>query len=181
MDNKEKRTKWKIDPVHSEIIFKVKHLMISNLKGEFRKFDAEILSDGNDFSNAKITASIDASSVFTNNTDRDTHLKSAEFFDADQFEKLRFESTEVEKVGNESFKLKGNLSMKGKTREITLDVEFGGIMKDPQGKEKAGFSLRGKINRKEWGLNWNANLEAGGVLVSEEVRILIDAQFIKTT
>lgn len=181
MDNKEKRTKWKIDPVHSEVIFKVKHLMISNLKGEFRKFDAEILSDGNDFSNAKITASIDASSVFTNNTDRDTHLKSAEFFDADQFEKLRFESTEVEKVGNESFKLKGNLSMKGKTREITLDVEFGGIMKDPQGKEKAGFSLRGKINRKEWGLNWNANLEAGGVLVSEEVRILIDAQFIKTT
>lgn len=177
----ENSTKWKIDPVHSEVIFKVKHLMISNLKGEFRKFDAEIHSNGNDFSNAKITASIDASSIFTNNTDRDTHLKSAEFFDADQFEKLRFESTEVEKVGQESFKLKGNLSMKGKTHEITLDVEFGGIIKDPQGTEKAGFSLRGKINRKDWGLNWNATLEAGGVMVSEEVRILIDAQFVKIT
>lgn len=179
METTKNNTKWTIDPAHSEMVFKVKHLMITNVKGEFRNFDAEIISNGEDFSNAKITANVDASSIFTNNTDRDNHLKSADFFDADQHNELRFESTEVEKVGAEEYKLKGDLSIKGKTNPVTLNVEFGGIMKDPQGNEKAGFSLTGKINRKDWGLNWNANLEAGGVLVSDEVRIMIDAQFVK--
>ncbi len=179
MESNENKTKWTIDPAHSEMMFKVKHLMITNVKGEFRKFDAQILSNGDDFSDAKITATVDTSSVFTNNTDRDEHLKSTDFFDSEKHGKLHFESTEVKKVDNDNYKLKGDLSMKGKTKEVTLNVEFGGIMKDPQGNEKAGFSLKGKINRKDWGLNWNANLEAGGVLVSDEVRIMIEAQFVK--
>ena len=181
MENTENKTKWTIDPAHSEILFKVKHMMITNVKGEFRKFDAEILSNGEDFSNAKINAVIDASSIFTNNNDRDAHLKSADFFDAGNHNELRFESTEVNKVDDENYQLKGNLTIKGKTNETTLDVEFGGTAKDPYGNEKAGFSLSGKINRKDWGLNWNTALEAGGVMVSDEVKLLVEAQFVKQT
>lgn len=173
------QTKWAIDPAHSEILFKVKHLMITNVKGEFRKFNAEIITNGDGFSNAKIKATIDASSVFTNNKDRDTHLKSADFFDAENHLELRFESTEVTKVDTENYQLKGNLTIKGKTNEVTLNVEFGGIAKDPWGNEKAGFSLSGKINRKDWNLNWNTALEAGGVMVSDDVRIMAEVQFVK--
>lgn len=173
-------TKWTIDAAHSEIVFKVKHLMITNVKGEFRKFDAEIHSIGEDFSDAKIKASIDASSVFTNNTDRDNHLKSADFFNSEEYGRLNFESTEVKRISSEKYQLTGNLEIKDKTNLVTLNVEFGGTMKDPYGNEKAGFSLSGKINRKDWGLNWNATLEAGGVMVSDDVRIMIEAQFIKS-
>lgn len=179
MENSENKTTWKIDPAHSEILFKVKHMMITNVKGEFRKFDAEVLSNGDDFSNAKINASIDASSIFTNNNDRDAHLKSGDFFDAEKHNQLRFESTEVTKVDDENYRLKGNLTIKDKTNEVSLNVEFGGTVKDPYGNQKAGFSLNGKINRKDWGLNWNTALEAGGVMVSDEVKIMIEAQFVK--
>lgn len=173
------RTKWVVDPTHSELTFKVKHLMITNVKGEFRKFDANIVSEGEDFSRAKVEVTVDAGSIFTNNEDRDNHLRSADFFEVEKFPTLHFTGTEFKKVDDENYQLTGKLTMKGVEKAVTLDVEFGGFMKDPYGNEKAGFSFSGKFNRKDWGLNWNAALEAGGVMVSEEVRIFGEVQFVK--
>ncbi len=172
-------SKWSFDPTHSEITFKVKHLMITNVKGEFRSFTADLISNGDDFNNATASATIDVSSIFTNNDDRDTHLRSADFFDVENYKEIRFESTSFKKFDNENGQLKGNLTIKGVTKEVSLDVDFGGISKDPWGNLKAGFSLSGKINRNDFGLNWNAALEMGGVLVSEEVKINVEMQFIK--
>ncbi len=121
-----------------------------------------------------------ANTQFTpNQTDRDNHLKSADFFDVEKFNEIKFESTQCSKLDDENYSLKGNLTIKGVTKEVVLNVDFGGIMKDPWGNEKAGFSVSGKINRSEWGLNWNAALEAGGMLVSDEVRINAEVQFVK--
>lgn len=172
-------TNWAIDPTHSEILFKVKHLMITNVKGEFRDFNAEIAANGQGFDKAKVTATIDANSVFTNNTDRDGHLKTADFFDVENHPKLTFEGTSFQKLDEGNYQLRGLLSIKDVSKEVVLDVEFGGLVKDPYGNEKAGFSVTGKINRKDWGLNWNAALEAGGVMVSDEVRIMAEVQFVK--
>ena len=172
-----KKISWVLDPSHSEVTFKVKHLMISNVKGEFKTVSATI--DGEDFSHSKIKASLEAASVYTNNEDRDKHLKSADFFDADHYQELTFEGTSFEKTDDDDYKLTGFLTIKGVRKEVTLDVEFGGINKDPWGNEKAGFSLEGKINRKDWGLNWNAALETGGVLVSDDVKIQAELQFVK--
>ncbi len=169
--------KWVLDPTHSELTFKVKHLMISNVKGEFKNFTAEI--DHEDFNNGTVKVNIETSSIFTNNTDRDNHLKSADFFDVENYPAMTFESTHITKVDDDEYKLEGLLTMKGVSKEVTLDVEFGGTNKDPWGNEKAGFSVNGKINRKDWGLNWNAALETGGVLVSDEVKIAGEVQFVK--
>ncbi|MEX2592580.1 MAG: YceI family protein [Anditalea sp.] len=173
------KTKWVIDAAHSELTFKVKHLMITNVKGEFQNFKTSIESAGTDFKHAKASAIIDAGSIYTNNKDRDAHLKSADFFDVENHKEITFEGTAFNKLDEENYQLKGLLTMKGVTKEIGLDVEFGGVVKDPYGNEKAGFSISGKINRKEWGLNWNAALEAGGVMVSDEVRINAEVQFVK--
>lgn len=172
-----KTTKWVIDTAHSEITFKVKHLMISNVKGEFKTFQANI--DGEDFTTSTISANIEASSIATNNNDRDTHLKSPDFFEVENYPEITFTSTSIKKVDDDEFKLVGDLTIKGNTKEITLDVEFGGFMKDPYGNEKAGFSINGKLNRKDFGLNWNAALEAGGVMVGNEIKINAEVQFIK--
>ncbi len=172
-----RKTKWISDPAHSELLFRVKHMMISNVKGEFTKFHVEI--DGEDFTTSAVSVVVDASSIYTNDEVRDTHLKSKDFFDVEDEKEIRFESRSVSKVDDDVYKLKGLLTMKGKTNEVTLDVEFGGKNKDPWGNEKAGFSVSGKINRKDWGLNWNAALETGGVLVSDEVRINGEIQFVK--
>ena len=172
-------TKWVLDPTHSELTFKVKHLMISNVKGEFRKFNATVLSDGEDFSNAEVSATIEAASVDTNNEDRDNHLRSDDFFGADEHPRLTFESTELTKLDEDNYRLKGLLQIKGVKNEITLDVDFGGLMTDPYGNKKAGFTVNGKINRKDWGLNWNAALETGGVLVSDEVRLTAEVQLVQ--
>jgi len=166
-------TKWSVDPTHTEITFKVKHMMISNVKGSFRTFTAEIESEDEFFANAKTTATIQTDSVFTNNTDRDNHLKSAEFFNAEAHPTITFESQAL----NNS--IVGNLTVNGVTKPITLDVDFGGINVDPWGNTKAGFSFEGKISRKDFGLNWNAALEAGGVMVSDDVKIAGELQFVK--
>ncbi len=170
---------WVLDPTHSEITFKVKHLMISNVKGEFKNFNVTV--EGEDFESSKINVGIETGSVFTNNTDRDNHLKSADFFDVENFNEMTFESTSFDKVDDDEYKLTGLLTIKGVSKEVTFDVEFGGTNKDPWGNEKAGFSLEGKINRKEWGLNWNAALESGGVLVSEDVKLQAEIQVVKQT
>src|SRR5690606_7361396 len=139
------KAKWILDPTHSELTFKVKHLMISNVKGEFKIFNASI--DNEDFENGKVIARIDASSIFTNNDDRDNHLRSADFFDVEKFPGIIFESTKFEKVSDEEYKLRGNLTIKDVTKEITLNVEYGGSNKDPWGNTKAGFSLDRKSTR----------------------------------
>lgn len=179
METTQANTKWTIDPTHSEILFKVKHLMITNVKGEFRKFNAEVESSNEDFSDAKINLTIDAASVFTNNDDRDNHLKSADFFDVANYPELNFKSISFTKKDDGNYKLKGLLTIKGISKEITLDAEFGGVNKDPWGNQKAGFSINGSFNRKDWGLNWNAALETGGVLVSDEVKMSAEVQFVK--
>lgn len=166
-------TKWILDPTHSEITFKVKHMMISNVKGSFRTFSAEIDSEDEFFANAKTTATIQTDSVFTNNTDRDNHLKSAEFFNAEVHPTITFESQALNNT------VVGNLTINGITKPVTLDVDFGGINVDPWGNTKAGFSFEGKISRKDFGLNWNAALEAGGVMVSDDVKVAGELQFVK--
>lgn len=171
------KTKWVLDPAHSELTFKVKHMMIANVKGEFINFSVEV--DGDDILKSTLSVSVDASSINTNNTDRDNHLKSADFFDVENHKELSFKSNSFKQKDDDEYELKGLLTIKGISKEVALDVEFGGINKDPWGNEKAGFSVEGKINRKDWGLNWNAALETGGVLVSEEVKIFGEIQFVK--
>lgn len=170
-------TRWTLDPSHSELNFKVKHLMIANVKGEFKTFSADINVENE--KNTTIAVKVDTSSVFTNNTDRDEHLKSGDFFDVDHFPDMTFNSTSLTKLDDDAYTLTGLLTIKGTSKEIRLNVEFGGVNKDPWGNEKAGFSFETKINRSEWGLNWNAALETGGVLVSDEVRISGDVQFVR--
>ena len=172
-------TKWEIDPAHSNLEFKVKHLMITNVKGEFKNFQVTADANGSDFIPETIKVTIDAASVYTNNNDRDTHLKSADFFDVEKFKELTFTGSSLKKVDDENFLLKGELTIKGVAKEVTLEVEFGGVNADPWGNEKIGFSLSGKINRKEFGLNWNAALETGGVLVGEDIKISGELQFVK--
>ena len=172
-------TKWVIDPAHSEIQFKVKHLMITTVTGHFRKFDLQVETDADDFTNAKslvFTAEID--SVDTNNAQRDTHVKSADFFAADQFPQIKFVGKKLEKKGNE-YELTGDLTIRGITKPITLDVEFGGIVADPYGQTKAGFTVSGKIKRKDFNLVWDAVTEAGQVVVSNDVKIHCEVQLIK--
>lgn len=174
----EKKTKWILDPSHSELTFKVKHMMISNVKGEFKDFSIDV--DGEDIVKSTLKVTVDAASINTNNTDRDNHLKSADFFDVENQPEIKFESTSFTHKEDDAYQLKGLLTMKGISKEVNLEVEFGGINTDPWGNQKAGFSVEGKINRKDWGLNWNTALETGGVLVSEDVKIAGELQFIKS-
>lgn len=171
--------KWVLDTTHSELLFKVKHLMITNIKGEFRTFSASIISPENDFEQAEIMAKIDAGSIFTNNSERDAHLKNEDFLDVEKFPEMQFKSTAIKKIDDETFTVIGALTIKGITKEISLAVDFGGRVKDPYGNEKAGFSINGKLNRKDFGLTWNMALEAGGVMVSDEVKLSAEVQFIK--
>jgi polyisoprenoid-binding protein YceI len=169
--------KWVLDPVHSELTFKVKHMMITNVKGEFQNFSVE--ANGENILKSSIAVTIDASSIKSNSEQRDEHLKSADFFDVENHKEISFKSTSFKQKDDDDYELKGILNIKGISKEVTLEVEFGGSNKDPWGNEKVGFSFNGKINRKDWGLNWNAALETGGVLLSEEVRISGEVQFIK--
>jgi polyisoprenoid-binding protein YceI len=171
-------TKWAIDPTHTEIGFKVKHMMFTNVSGKFGTYDATITTDDDNFENANIEFSADISSIDTNNTDRDNHLKSGDFFDAETHPKLTFKATSFAKNG-EDYELTGDLSLKGVTKSVKLPAEFSGLMKDPWGNTKAGLNISGKINRKDWGLNYNAALETGGVLIGEDVRLNIELQLIK--
>ena len=170
------KAKWILDPSHSEVLFKVRHLMISNVKGEFRKFSVEV--DGNDFRQDHIKVQIQTESVFTNDDNRDTHLRSADFFDSANHPEIHFESSKITKISEEDYTLSGMLTIKGISREIDLNLTFNGTKKDPWGNEKAGFSVNGNINRNDWGLTWNAALEAGGLLVSEMVQLSADIQLV---
>lgn len=172
-------TKWAVDPTHSEIGFKVKHMMFTNVSGQFKNFTATAETEGDNFDNAKFDFSADVDSVTTGSADRDAHLLSADFFNAEQFPKLTFTSTAFTKKNEGDYNLTGDLTVHGVTKPVTLDVEFGGIAKDPWGNTKAGFTITGKLNRKDFGLIWNAALETGGVLVGEDVKLAIELQFVK--
>jgi polyisoprenoid-binding protein YceI len=172
-------TKWAIDPAHTKVSFKVKHLMISNVLGHFKEFEGQVITDENDFSSAVINFTLNTASIDTEIADRNAHLKSADFFDVEKYPKITFSGTGMKDLGDEMYELTGDLTIKDVTKAVTLSVEFGGIMADPWGNVKAGFSINGKINRKDWGLNWNAALEAGGVLVGEDVKISGDVELVK--
>lgn len=172
-------TKWAIDPTHSEIGFKVKHMMFTNVSGKFDNYEGTIETEENDFSTAKISFSADINSIDTKNNDRDNHLKSGDFFDAEKYPKLTFEGKSFNKINENNYELIGNLNIKGTSKEVKLPVEFSGLMQDPWGNTKVGLNIEGKINRKDWGLNWNAALETGGVLVGEEVKLTIGLQLAK--
>lgn len=175
----QEKTKWAIDPSHSKIGFKVKHLMIANVSGTFREFEGTVETSGDDFSTAEISFSINSASIDTEIADRDAHLKSADFFDTENFPTITFTGGGLKDLGDDMYDLTGNLTMKGVTNPVTLSVEYGGIMADPWGNTKAGFSITGKFKRKEWGLNWNAALEAGGVLVGEDIKVNCDIELAK--
>lgn len=172
-------TKWTLDPTHSEIQFKIKHLMITNVTGNFNKFDVTAETIDDNFSNGKVSFSADVDSIDTNNEQRDGHLKSPDFFDAANFPKVSFEASNANNVEKDGFELVGDLTIRDVTRPVKLQVEFGGVTKDPYGNTKAGFTVQGKINRKDFGLTWNAPLETGGVMVSEDVKILGEIQLVK--
>ncbi|MBC7384311.1 MAG: polyisoprenoid-binding protein [Bacteroidia bacterium] len=172
-------TKWSIDPSHSEIDFKVKHLMISTVSGKFTNFTASVETDNDDFNKAKVNFSAETDSITTGSDQRDGHLKSDDFFNVEQYPKLTFVSTGFDKKGDKGYTLTGDLTIRDITKSIVLDVEFNGLMTDPYGQQKAGFEVNGKINRKDFNLKWSATTEAGGIVVSDEVKIACNVQMTK--
>lgn len=169
---------WNLDKAHSELEFKVKHMMISNVKGQFQDFDVTVDSSSSDLSKAQVTVEIKTSSITTKNEPRDQHLKGEEFFNSSTYPDITFTSTEIKKVDDDEFTLLGDLTIKGVTKPAVFTAEFGGLAKDPWGNQKAGYTVSGKINRQDFGLTWNAALETGGVMVSEEVKFHADVQFV---
>ena len=172
-------TNWKVDPTHSEVGFKVKHMMITNVNGSFGTFDADVLTDGEDFTSARFSFSADINSINTGVADRDTHLKSDDFFNAEKYPKLNFRSTSIKDNGSGELSIEGELSIRDITKPIVLNAEFGGIVVDPYGQTKAGLTVNGKIKRSEYDLKWNAITEAGSIVVSDEVKLIAELQFIK--
>ena len=171
-------TNWAIDASHSEMQFKVKHLVITTVTGNFKEFSGTVVA-GDTFENAKINFEANVDSINTNSEQRDGHLKSGDFFETEKYPKLTFSSTGFTKKSDEAYELHGDLTIKDETRPVTLAVEYNGIAKDPWGNVKAGFEVNGKINRKDFGLNWNALTEAGGALVSEEVKLHANIQLVQ--
>lgn len=170
---------WALDPTHSEVLFKVKHLMISKVTGQFTRFDATVQTEEDDLATAKINFTAEIDSISTNNEQRDAHLKNGDFFDAENHPKLTFVSSRLEKISDEEYKLHGTLTMRGNSKEVVLDVEYGGTTQDPWGNTRAGFTVEGKINRKDFGVSFGAVSETGGVMLGEEVSIIAQVQFVK--
>jgi len=173
------KTLWKIDPTHSEVQFNVKHLVISTVTGSFGSYDGKIEAEGDDFENAKASFTADIDSITTNNENRDQHLKSEDFFNAEEYSQLKFESKNFEKVGEGEYNVTGDLTIRDVTKEIELDVVHGGTVTDQYGQTKAGFKVEGTINRKEFGLTWSAVTEAGNVVVGDKIKLQLNVQFIK--
>ncbi|MBK0370323.1 YceI family protein [Flavobacterium agrisoli] len=172
-------TKWTIDPTHSEIGFKVKHMMFTNVSGRFNVYEGTVTTEDDSFENAQIDFKAAVNSIDTNNNDRDNHLKSADFFDVENHSHLTFQSTGFKKIEENEYELSGKLTIKGVEKDVKFPVEFSGLMTDPWGNTKVGLNILGKINRKDWGLNWNSALETGGVLVGDEIKMNIELQLAK--
>jgi len=172
-------TKWALDDTHSDVQFKIRHLMISTVTGQFNKFKATIETEDEDFTTAKAYFTADVNSISTNNEQRDAHLRNDDFFDAENYPELNFETEEIEKVDDENYKIYGIATIKGISRKIILDAEFGGIIQDPWGNTRVGFSLSGKISRKDFGLSFGLVSDTGGVGLANEVKIFANVQFVK--
>lgn len=172
-------SKWALDPTHSEVMFKVRHMMVSNVTGHFKQFNATVETDGDDISTAKVHFTADLSSISTNNEQRDAHLRNGDFFDADNHPQIIFNGDRLEKVGTDEYIAHGNLTMRGNTRPASFKVEHGGIMTDPWGNTRTGFSLTGKVNRKDYGVSFSMVSETGGILLGDEVTINASAEFVK--
>ncbi len=173
------KTVWNIDPTHSEIQFKVKHLVISTVTGHFREFEGTVETEGDNFSTAEIKFSASTASVDTNQEQRDEHLRGEDFFNSEKFPKMTFESTDVKKVGDDDYIITGDLTIKSTTKSVELKAEHGGYMTDFYGNYKAGFEVTGKINRKDFDLVWNGVTEAGGIVVSDDVKLAFNIQVAK--
>jgi polyisoprenoid-binding protein YceI len=172
-------TKWVIDPMHSEVQFKVKHLVISTVSGFFKSFEGTLETENDDFEDASISFALNIDSIDTNQSQRDEHLKSADFFDAAKHPQITFKSTSFKKTGDDEFALVGDLTIKGVTKSVKMAAEYGGSTTDFYGNTKAGFEVTGKINRKDFGLTWEGVTEAGSIVVGEDIKLLINVQFAK--
>lgn len=170
---------YKVDPSHSDVVFKVKHLMISTVSGLFKTFDATLELDEDDFTNARVRFEADIDSIDTKNEQRDAHLKGDDFFNAAQYPKMTFTSTHIEKKSDEEFTMTGDLTIRDVTKPVTLHVDFNGDIVDPWGMERKGFEITGKINRKDFKLNWSAVTEAGGIVVADEVKLQLAVEMVK--
>ncbi|MGO1242739.1 YceI family protein [Sphingobacterium sp. JB170] len=169
---------WNLDKAHSEIEFKVKHMMVSNVKGQFKDFDVILASDSDDITQGKVNVDIKSGSIDTKSEQRDQHLKSEDFFNVSAYPAIKFTSTEIKKIDDESYEITGDLTIKEVSKPVTFKAEFGGIAKDPWGNQKTGYTVTGKINRQEFDLTWNTALETGGVMVSNDVKIQAEIQFV---
>ena len=173
------KTKWVLDPIHSELSFKIKHLMITNVSGSFKNFNAEVETEGEDFTTGEFNLTADVASITTNNEQRDAHLRNSDFFEVDKYPRMKFKSTRIHKVDGNTFSVSGDLTLRGITKPVILNVEYSGLTKDPWGNERVGFTVTGKINRSDWGVNFNGVLETGGVMLGEEVKINSEIQMVK--
>jgi polyisoprenoid-binding protein YceI len=172
-------TKWSIDPTHSEILFKAKHLVISSVSGRFTEFYGGVETEGDDFEHATVEFVAKVDSLTTGNADRDKHLKSDDFFNAERYPELKFKSTSIEKIDGEKYKMVGDLTIRDVSRPIELEVLYGGMVDDPYGNTKAGFEITGNVNRKNYGLRWNVVTEAGSVVVGDNIKIVLNVQLVK--
>ena len=172
-------TNWSIDKAHSHILFGVKHMVISTVTGYFRIFDGKLVTNGDDFNNGYIEFNINTASINTDNEQRDKHLQSPDFFDAVKYPNITFKSKYMKKLNNNEYELVGNLTMKNVTKEIKLNVEYNGTIKDPYGKTRAGFKLSGKLDRFDYGLEWSKTIETGGLVVGKEVKIDAEIEVVK--
>lgn len=173
------QTSWKIDAAHSNVIFNVSHMVIAEVTGNFKEFNATLVQNGEDFSGGKLTATIKVSSIDTDNEGRDKHLRSADFFDAEKYPEITFVSKSIEKISDKNYKVTGDLTMRGVTKSVVLDMKFNGQMNDPWGNTKAGFKATTRVDRKDFGLGWNKVLETGGLMVGEDINIIINTEMNK--
>lgn len=171
--------RWDIDSGHSSVQFSVRHMVISKVRGKLTRWSASLVTQGDDLATARVVAALDVTSLDTGVADRDAHLRSADFFDAENHPEMKFESTRIERVGDDRLKMTGDLTIRGTTKEVTLDVEHSGEVKDPWGNLRVGFTAKGAIDRKQFGLTWNQALEAGGVLVGDRVDLEIEVEAVK--
>lgn len=172
-------TTWNLDAAHSEVNFRVKHLVITTVSGKFTQFSSAVSTEGDDFTTANITFEVETGSIDTGVEMRDNHLRSNDFFNSEAFPKMVFTSTAIRKVEDDEYEIDGQLTIRDVTQPVTLEAEFGGIVKDPYGQTKAGFEVEGKIKRKEFGLSWDVLTEAGGAVVSDEVKFQVNVQYVK--
>jgi polyisoprenoid-binding protein YceI len=173
------QTSWVVDPTHSSVKFTVTHLTVSEVEGRFKTYNGTVESNGDDFSNAKVTFTVDINSVNTDDENRDKHLKSDDFFNAEKYPQMKFVSTSFKKLKGNYYTLEGDLTIRDVTKKVTFAVMYGGASKDPYGNDRVGFKATGKVSRKEYHLMWNKMTEAGGAVVGDEVNILLNLEFIK--